>query len=78
AAPQQQVNESQVNDVVQSALLALSDEHRAVIVLHYFSGCDYRQISDTLDIPEKTVKSRLFSARRQLKLRLAQHGIFSS
>lgn len=77
AAPQQQVNESQVSDVVQSALLALSDDHRAVIVLHYFSGCDYSQISETLDIPVKTVRSRLYSARQQLKLQLAQHGIFS-
>lgn len=78
AMPQNQVNDSQVSDEIQTALLSLSDEHRAVIVLHYFSECDYRQISDTLDIPEKTVKSRLFTARQQLKLRLARHGIFSS
>lgn len=77
AAPPRDVNKSQVNEELQSALLALSNEHRAVIVLHYFCDCDYRQISDTLDIPEKTVKSRLFSARQQLKLRLARHGIIS-
>lgn len=77
AAPLQQVNADQVNEELQSALLALSDDHRSVIVLHYFCDCDYRQIGATLDIPEKTVKSRLFSARQQLKLRLARHGIIS-
>ena len=78
AAPAHDVNTSQMNEELQAALLGLSDEQRAVIVLHYFCDCDYRQISDTLDIPEKTVKSRLFSARQQLKLRLARHGIISS
>lgn len=77
AAPLKQVNTDQVNEELQSALLALSDDHRSVIVLHYFCDCDYRQIGATLDIPEKTVKSRLFSARQQLKLRLARHGIIS-
>ncbi|MGB5246178.1 MAG: RNA polymerase sigma factor, partial [Woeseia sp.] len=77
AAPQREVDASQVSDEIQAALLELNDDHRAVIVLHYFSDCNYQQIAETLDIPEKTVKSRLFSARQQLKLRLARHGIFS-
>jgi RNA polymerase sigma-70 factor (ECF subfamily) len=47
-----------------------------VIVLHYFTECSYRQIGEILDLPEKTVKSRLFSARQQLKNRLQEHGVF--
>lgn len=78
AAPQNDVSKAQISDEIQTALLGLTDQFRTVIVLHYFCDCDYRQISAVLDIPEKTVKSRLYSARQQLKLRLARHGIFST
>lgn len=77
-APHLQVNERQLSAELQAALLTLSEDYRSVIVLHYFSDCDYRQISAILNIPEKTVKSRLFSARQQLKQRLSDNGILSS
>jgi DNA-directed RNA polymerase specialized sigma24 family protein len=37
--------------------------------------CSYHEISAILDIPEKTVKSRLFTARQLLKERLANTGL---
>lgn len=60
---------------VQAALMELDDGHRTVMVLRYFSECSYGQIGEILEIPEKTVKSRLFSARRQLKGILSTHGM---
>ena len=68
----------QRDDQLQAALQELSPEHRAVLVLRYFTDCDYRRIGETLDIPEQTVKSRLFTARRQLRLRLRRHGVTSA
>ena len=50
-------------------------EYRAVIVLRHFLDCSYVEMSDALGIPEKTVKSRLFSARRQLKAELTKQGV---
>ena len=44
--------------------------HRAAA----FPGCSYEDISDILGVPEKTVKSRLFSARQQLKTALQRQG----
>jgi RNA polymerase sigma-70 factor (ECF subfamily) len=35
--------------------------------LREIDGCDYEQISDILDIPVGTVRSRLHRARMQLK-----------
>lgn len=67
---------SQLEAEVQAVLLELHEDHRSVIVLHYFTDCSYRDIGEILKLPEKTVKSRLFSARQQLKSRLRQHGIF--
>ena len=49
-----------------SAIRALPELYRRVIELRHRSELSYREIADALDIPEKTVKSRLFSARRQL------------
>jgi len=37
-----------------------------VVVLRYFAGQSYGEIAAALDIPEKTVKSRLYSARHLL------------
>jgi RNA polymerase sigma-70 factor (ECF subfamily) len=52
---------------IQSALMNLKPDYRAVIILKHFVDCNYAEISRILDIPEKTVKSRLYSARQLLK-----------
>jgi RNA polymerase sigma-70 factor (ECF subfamily) len=50
-------------------------EYRAVIVLKHFLDCSYEDIAEILQLPEKTVKSRLFSARQLLKDALQNSGI---
>ena len=60
---------------IQDGLMALTDPYRTVIVLRHFADFSYRQISDVLEIPEKTVKSRLYSARQLMKERLLAHGV---
>src|SRR5687768_1095379 len=51
---------------IEAALQRLTPEYRAVVVLRHFGGQSYEEIADALSIPEKTVKSRLFSARQLL------------
>ena len=51
---------------VAAALEQLTPEYRAVVVLRHFAGQSYEEIAAALDIPEKTVKSRLYSARQRL------------
>ena len=51
---------------VRHALLQLPAEQRDVIVLRHFAEMRYEQIAVAVGIPEKTVKSRLFSARQRL------------
>ena len=51
---------------VRKALLQLPDAQRDVIVLRHFAEMRYDQIAAELGVPEKTVKSRLFSARQRL------------
>ena len=59
---------------VEQALGRLTEEYREVIVLHYFAELSYEEISHAIGVPEKTVKSRLFSARQRLAGLLGQEG----
>ena len=58
--------ESERREQIQLALLKLSPEYRTVVVLRHFAGQSYGEIAEALAIPEKTVKSRLYSARQRL------------
>ena len=60
---------------VQAAVATLPLDYRRLIVLRHFGNLSYRDMSGALDIPEKTVKSRLFTARRQLRGILQRKGI---
>jgi RNA polymerase sigma-70 factor (ECF subfamily) len=55
--------------------MTLRTDQRAVVVLRHFLGCSYHDLSDILGVPEKTVKSRLFSARQLLKDALQSRGM---
>ncbi len=55
---------------VQQAVLALPLSHRGVVVLYYVNDLSLQEISDILDIPVGTVKSRLHYGRQALKQRL--------
>jgi RNA polymerase sigma-70 factor (ECF subfamily) len=52
---------------VQTALAALSEEYRTVLVLREMDGCPYETIAEMLDLPVGTVRSRLHRARLQLR-----------
>ena len=51
---------------IEAALLKLTPDQRAVTVLRHFAGQSYGEIAEALAIPEKTVKSRLYTARQRL------------
>jgi RNA polymerase sigma-70 factor (ECF subfamily) len=53
------------------AIDALPEKLRLVIVLAGIQGHDIREVAKLLDVPDGTVKSRLFLARQQLKERLS-------
>jgi RNA polymerase sigma-70 factor, ECF subfamily len=55
---------------VQAALLQMSFEHRAVLVLREVEGLTCEEVGLALGIPEGTVKSRLSRAREAMRLRL--------
>jgi RNA polymerase sigma-70 factor (ECF subfamily) len=53
----------------------LTPEHREVIDLTFYHGKSIREISEIAGIPENTVKTRAFHARRQLSLLMEKMGL---
>lgn len=49
------------------ALEALPEDQRQIVVLREVDGMSYKEISEVLEIPEGTVMSRLFYARKKLQ-----------
>ena len=61
------VEQSEVHRGLGRALLAIDPAMRAVLVLRDLQDLEYQQISEVLDLPVGTVKSRLFRARAALR-----------
>jgi RNA polymerase sigma-70 factor, ECF subfamily len=70
-SPADGVEAAEVSQRIQTALLKIPDEQREVVVLRHFGELSYQEIAEALRIPEKTVKSRLFTARQRLGQLLA-------
>lgn len=62
-------------ELVKLVLLNLDFAHRTVLVLHEMEGWTEQEIAEALDIPQGTVKSRLFHARAKARAILAAKGI---
>jgi RNA polymerase sigma-70 factor (ECF subfamily) len=55
---------------VRRAVNSLPIELRQVVVMKEFEELTFREIADALDLPLSTVKSRLYTALKQLQMRL--------
>ena len=69
--PETEAIRSESRAHVGRALAALSVEHRAVVELTYYHGYAYREITGIVGCPVGTVKTRMFHARRKLKVLLS-------
>jgi RNA polymerase sigma-70 factor, ECF subfamily len=54
-----------------AAIDELNEDHRQIILLREVENLSYKDISEILDIPEGTVMSRLYHARKKLQVLLA-------
>lgn len=61
------VQQQELHDVVQRALVKLPPEYRAAVVLRDLQGRSYEEIAEILDIPAGTVRSRIHRGREALR-----------
>jgi RNA polymerase sigma-70 factor (ECF subfamily) len=66
-APSEALEQDERAQLFQKALRRLSAHDREILVLRHYQELSYKEIAATLSIPEGTVMSRLFHARRRLR-----------
>ena len=57
---------------VRAALEGLPERYRTVVTLLYYNKLSYEQIGTILELPPKTVETRLYRARRMLREKLGE------
>jgi len=70
--PGRDFERSQTRERLQVALATLSEIQRRVVLMHDLEGYKHREIAEDLEIPEGTVRSHLFLARRALRRLLGE------
>lgn len=67
ATPEEQSEESELQDAIQHCINELDDKFRTVLVLVDVEGLDYETAAEAVDTPLGTVKSRLARARDRVQ-----------
>jgi RNA polymerase sigma-70 factor (ECF subfamily) len=73
-SPARQAEGRERGEAVRRAVAALPPELRTVIVMKEFEELTFQEIADALGVPLSTVKSRLYTALKQLRSRLEKYG----
>jgi RNA polymerase sigma-70 factor (ECF subfamily) len=69
------VTKKDTGAALRKCLSALSTEHREIIDLVYYHEKSVEEVAKIVDIPENTVKTRLFYARKKLAGLLKSAGV---
>lgn len=73
--PERARHREEARDLLWAALGRVSIDHREVLVLKEIQGLTYDEIAEAVGVPEGTVASRLYHARRALKDALDEMGV---
>ena len=60
-------SEADFMDQIRRCVTKLSDRYATIITLYYLHGTSYADIAQTLEIPQGTLKTWMFRARKQLR-----------
>jgi RNA polymerase sigma-70 factor (ECF subfamily) len=73
--PETELGRKETGAAIRRALTALSRAHAAIVDLVYYQEKSIREVAEILGIPESTVKTRMFYARKRLATLVAAAGI---
>jgi RNA polymerase sigma-70 factor, ECF subfamily len=68
--PEDEVESIELQDAIQKEISKLPDKYRSVIVLKYIEELSLNEISEILDLPLGTVKTRIHRGREALRKQL--------
>ena len=69
--PSRQTEQGERIQAVRVAVSALPADLRQIVIMKEFEDMTFQEISDAMEIPLSTVKSRLYTALKQLRMKLA-------
>ena len=73
--PERSLEKKDKSAALRKCLTALSPEHREIIDLVYYHEKSVEEVAEIVGIPENTVKTRMFYARKKLAEELKAAGI---
>ncbi|MDY0873019.1 sigma-70 family RNA polymerase sigma factor [Dongia rigui] len=73
--PDMQASDKDMSRLLARLIECLSLDHREILQLAYYQEFSVQEIAEVLDLPENTVKTRMFYARQRLKALLEQAGV---
>lgn len=65
--PEKNLLESETSNYIANGIMSLPPKYREVIILYYYEGLNFREISTVLNVNENTLKSRMRRAKKLLK-----------
>lgn len=73
--PEKNVMQNELAEILQQALLQLSEEQRKILIMKEYEGLKFREIAEVLGISENTAKSRLYYALDNMRKILQKQNI---
>jgi RNA polymerase sigma-70 factor (ECF subfamily) len=73
--PETALEKKDKGEILRKCLTALSPEHREIIDLVYYHEKSVEEVAEIVKIPENTVKTRMFYARKRLAELLKAAGV---
>ncbi len=72
--PEENLDQEELRLEVMAAIDELTEEKRACIMMMYFGDMSVKEIAESIEVPESTVKNRLYTARKDLKSKFEKSG----
>ncbi len=73
--PEVEYHRMEKQELLGNYLRKLPDEQKTIIIMKEFDGMKFREISETLEISENTVKSRLYYGLKALRKMMENSGL---
>jgi RNA polymerase sigma-70 factor (ECF subfamily) len=73
--PEIAIRKKERGEILRDCLTRLSPDHREIIDLVYYQGMAIGEVAAIVGIPESTVRTRMFHARKQLAVLLTAAGV---
>ncbi|WP_170006003.1 RNA polymerase sigma factor SigW [Bacillus fonticola] len=68
--PEEVIERSEMQQLIHKEIVNLPEKYRAVIILKYLKECSLQEISEMLELPLGTVKTRIHRGREALRKQL--------